>query len=83
MSIRDSVSHTKRVGGVEQYDFSRHLELNTLVDVQTHRTGLVILDDSFFNADRSVPMLLHSFYGSTKRLVPKRKLFFVVVDPVI
>src|SRR3954469_10355153 len=83
MAVSDRVRCAERVWRIEQDDFSRHLVLNALVDIQTNRRGLIILNDSLFDADGCVTMLLYALKRCSKCLVPERKLLFVVVDPVI
>jgi hypothetical protein len=60
-----------------------HPVLEALVDVHPESCGFIILHNPFFDTDRRIPMLFNTFKRGLKRLVPKRKLLFVVVDPVV
>jgi hypothetical protein len=60
-----------------------HPVLNALVDVQAECRRLVILYDTFFDSDGRIAMLLDSLERRLERPVPKSKLLFVVVDPVV
>jgi hypothetical protein len=61
MAVSNRVHCAESVRRVEQDDFSRHLVLDALVDIQADRRGLIILNDSFFDADGCIPVLLNTF----------------------
>jgi hypothetical protein len=69
MAVSNRVHCAESVRRVEQDDFRRHLVLDALVDVQPDRRRLIVLNDSFFDADGSIPMLLDTFERSAKSLV--------------
>lgn len=61
MPIRNGVNGPKRVGRIKENDFGSHPVLNALIDVHAEGRGFVVLDDPFFNTNRSIPMLLYPF----------------------
>lgn len=60
-----------------------HLVLKTLVDVQPQSRGFVVLVNSLFNTNRSIPMLLNTLKRGFQGPVSETQFLFVVVDPVV
>jgi len=71
MTIGNGVNRSERIRRVEQNHLSLHLVLKALIDVQTNRSSLVILVNTFFNTDRRITMLFYTFQCGAQSLEPK------------
>jgi hypothetical protein len=57
---RNGIAGAESVGGEIENDFRRHLPGDALVDVEAERCGLVVLNESLFDRNCCVTMLLNS-----------------------